>query len=308
MRMIMSKMKVIIFGAGVFGRLAYRALQRMPDEVKIFGFIDNDSKRHGEKYLEKDVFSPTEICSLSFDKVVVAGRHIDQMSRQLTDELFVPDSKIWPMKRSELMATSSEKKMKSAYIDMMLKKLLCVFDMNNISYWMDASGLLALQRGVDLSEFSDVDISIISTQQASVLWEKLKDRDPEEGQLRIRKKENEKETDFTTLGTIQLISMMSELGVEEEPARIDIQVKTLRGDIYLFPYGDGFFYTPKIHFSDFDVIQYKDMALRIPIYSKEYLRLMYGANWETPAEYWGANDYGNIISINQVLDSKRQSK
>ncbi len=294
----MSKIKVIIFGAGVFGRLAYRALQRMPDEVEIAGFIDNDSNRQGEKYLGKDVFSPAEICSLSFDKVLVAGRHIDQMSTQLTDELLVPDCKIWSMKRSELMATSSERERKSEYIDMMLKELLCIFDMNNISYWMDASGLLALQRGVDLSEFSDVDISIISTQEASVLWKELEDRNTGEGQLRIRKNENEKETDFTTLGTIQLISMISEVGVEEEPACIDIQVKILRGDIYLYPYGDHFFYTPKIHFSDFDVIQYKDMALRIPIYSKEYLRLMYGANWETPAEYWGANDYGNIISYN----------
>ena len=294
----MSKLKVIIFGAGVFGQLAYRALQRMSNEVEVTGFIDNDAKRQGRKYLGKDVFSPTEICSLSFDKVVVAGRHIDQMSTQLTDELFVPSYKIWPMKRSELMATSSEKQRKSTYIDMMLKELLCIFDMNNISYWMDYSGLLALQRGVDLSEFSDVDISIISTQQASVLWKELRDRNTGEGQLRIKKKENEKETDFTTLGAIQLISMISEVGVEEERARIDIHVKTLRDDIYLDHHGDHFVYTPKIHFSDFDVIQYKDMALRIPIHSKEYLRLMYGVNWETPAEYWSANDYGNIISYN----------
>ena len=294
----MSKLKVIIFGAGVFGQLAYRALQRMSNEVEVTGFIDNDAKRQGRKYLGKDVFSPTEICSLSFDKVVVAGRHIDQMSTQLTDELFVPDCKIWPMKKSELMLTSSEKQRKSTYIDMMLKELLCIFDMNNISYWMDYSGLLALQRGVDLSEFSDVDISIISTQQASVLWKELRDRNTGEGQLRIKKKENEKETDFTTLGAIQLISMISEVGVEEERARIDIHVKTLRDDIYLDHHGDHFVYTPKIHFSDFDVIQYKDMALRIPIHSKEYLRLMYGVNWETPAEYWSANDYGNIISYN----------
>jgi|ETNmetMinimDraft_35_1059890.scaffolds.fasta_scaffold25072_2 hypothetical protein len=301
--------RIIIFGAGVHGRRAYRALRRIHDDVEVIGFIDNNSKNKGKKCLGNDIYSPSELHTMSFDKVVIAGRNIEEMSRQLSVELLVPDSKIWPMKRSEIMPSAFEKKRISESIDDLLKKLLCIFSSNNISYWMDESALLALKRGVCLAEFADVDISLISSQHASVLLKELKHKDLGRN---LEKTGYEVSVDYKTIGSVQLHHIIIKSKViteEEELACIDINVKALCGDVYLVPFRDRFRFTPIIHYSGFDVIHYHDMKLRIPIYSDKYLSLTYGVNWKIPSEYWKASDYGNIVSdIDVPIISKSQKE
>jgi len=41
---------------------------------------------------------------------------------------------------------------------------------------------------------------------------------------------------------------------------------------------------------------YKDMSLRIPYKPEEYVTLLYGENWRTPAKKWSYLDYGNLLT------------
>lgn len=291
--MNIKKTKILIFGVGAHGRSACRALMRLPN-VELIGFIDNDQTKKNKIFLNLNVYAPSELPMLKFDKVVVVGRNIEKIRTQLLNDLNILDKKIWVMKRSEIAPSVKEKELRSNSTNKLLNRVLSIFKQHNIAYWMDASALLAIHRGIDLSSFSDVDISLINSNHANTLWEELI---TEEKKYVLEKVGYGGSNESDKTDNIQKIVISSKTNLAlGEPACIDIHVKVLHNNAYLIPYRGNFLYTPEIHFSDYDIIQYNNMDLRIPIHSKKYLSLMYGDDWKTPAEYWGASDYGNIIS------------
>lgn len=86
----MQRLKVIIFGTGMGGLRAYR---KLPPECRIVAFADNDPAKIGLEYCGHPILSPEQLRSSSFDHILVASMHADEIVTQL-EELGIPPCRI----------------------------------------------------------------------------------------------------------------------------------------------------------------------------------------------------------------------
>ena len=93
--------KVIIFGAGYHGRNALRSCKKK--NMKVLFFVDNAKKLISKKILGKKVYNPKIIKTSNFDNIIVSGRYINQIFKQLK-ELNISKKKIlfWGKKELKL--------------------------------------------------------------------------------------------------------------------------------------------------------------------------------------------------------------
>ena len=140
----------------------------------------------------------------------------------------------------------------------------------------------------DLSRFSDVDIALISAQDANTLWSELK-------KSKICKtfnisqtfvSEGEVSSKHMDVGTLRKVLAQSKVSiVDQEPAIIDINIRTKIGDNLYYAINAKEAKTPYFYFDGHDIVTYNSIELRIPKNAEEYLELLYGENWRTPAEF-----------------------
>ena len=285
--------KILIFGVGFSGRAAYRKLKQSKAN-KIIGFLDNNYVANNRIFFNEIVYSPSQITLIDFDLIAISGRDIVEIQSQLLGELKVPSYKILLLSRSDLSPSKVLKQKKEKSILAILKDLIYFLDANNIQYWMDFSALLALHRKVDLSDFSDVDISLTSLADAAKIFELMSKNNQN---YKVEKSYIEEKLNYANIGDIKQISIQSDVKLEyEEPAIIDIQVKFLHEGMYKNPVGKISLYTPVNFLSSYENIEYKSLSLKTPLNSKKYLELIYGKLWKKPAENWKAGDYGNIVN------------
>lgn len=76
----MNNKKSIIFGVGKIGNIAYRLLK---DEYEIIGFADNDSKKWGEFFYEKIIYSPDKLGLFNNAEIIIATRYYGIIYEQL---------------------------------------------------------------------------------------------------------------------------------------------------------------------------------------------------------------------------------
>ena len=90
-----KKQKVIIFGTGAGGVIAHDMYK---DTYNIVAFTGNDPNfRGGAKICSKPVIPPTDIVKMQYDLIIIANTYYDEIYPQLTQELNVPQNKIfWP--------------------------------------------------------------------------------------------------------------------------------------------------------------------------------------------------------------------
>jgi len=158
---------------------------------------------------------------------------------------------------------------------------------------MDFSALLALQRDVEFSDFSDVDIAVNSLDSANKIFEIMSFQ---KENYNVYKVLIDEELNYANKGEIKQIFIQSNVNLEEEePAIIDINVKFFHENQYKFPVGKFTLFTPASCLDGYEVIAYKDILLKIPLNSQQYLELIYGKHWKIPVENWKAGDYGNIL-------------
>ena len=75
--------KIVIFGAGGIGRRIYDILSDDPN-IKIIGFIDNDTQKHGTFYNGIEIYDPQDIQKLDFDEVYFGtAMGVNEISGQL---------------------------------------------------------------------------------------------------------------------------------------------------------------------------------------------------------------------------------
>lgn len=282
--------RIIIFGVGYYGRAIFRKLQRNPDKYTIVCFIDNDTNKDGSEFATIPIFSPKKLKNIDFDEVLLAGRSIQSQIEQLENKLQISKSKIRVLKKSEVAISEVDSLNKEKSTLEMIEIVLEIFTSNKIDYWFDYSSLLALYRNGKLSDYSDVDISLISYNAANILWEEL-------SSLNISGIEISKGYDKNSSShKIIKIVMRSIVDIEkEEPALIDITVKSRENDSYVNDINGLPSYTPVKYLSGFTIKSYHNLKLRTPLHVIEYLEFVYGKDWKIPAEYWHENSYGNLI-------------
>lgn len=76
----MNNKKCIIFGAGERGNIAYRLLKA---EYNIIGFTDNDTKKWGEFFCEKLIYSPTKLRLFNNTEIIIATLYYRTIYEQL---------------------------------------------------------------------------------------------------------------------------------------------------------------------------------------------------------------------------------
>jgi FlaA1/EpsC-like NDP-sugar epimerase len=89
--MVRRKERIIIFGAGVGGRRAFRCLRH---RCKILAFADNDSRKYGKQLLGRPIVSAAALRSMKFDAAYIASMYAPQIYSQLVDKLQMDPLKI----------------------------------------------------------------------------------------------------------------------------------------------------------------------------------------------------------------------
>ena len=282
--------RVIIFGVGYYARAIFRKLQRNPDKYTIVCFIDNDTNKDGGEFATIPIFSPKKLKNIDFDEVLLAGRSIQSQVEQLENKLQISKPKIRVLKKSEVEISDIDSLNKEKSTLKMIEIVLEIFTSNKIDYWFDYSSLLALYRKGKLSDYSDVDISLTSYNAANILWKEL-------SSLNIPGIEISKGYDKgSSSHKIIKIVMSSIVNIEkEEPALIDIAVKSRENDSNVNDINGLPSYTPVKYLSGFTIKSYHNFELRTPLHVIEYLEFVYGKDWKIPAEYWHEDSYGNLI-------------
>ena len=290
----MSEKNIVIFGVGIYGRAVYRKIKKLPDRYNIIAFIDNDTSKNNTSFDDVSIHSPEDIKLLEYDEIFLAGRFVTEQEKQLVDELGIDQSKIKLFKKSDLTPGPKEVKARSDSIDHFLEIFSDIAKSKQMPYWMDHSALLGIIRGEDLSRFSDVDIALISAQDANSLWSELKKSKIIEtfNISRTFVSEGEVSSKHMDVGTTRKVLAESKVSVvEQEPAIIDINIRTKIGEDLYYAINAKEAKTPYSYFDGHDIATYNSIELRIPKNAEEYLELLYGENWRTPAEFFSDSQF-----------------
>ena len=284
---------VVIFSLGYHGRAAFRVLRRHPDAWNILGFVDNSPQKQGGQFGGFGVYSPSSLCSIDFDFVVLAGRNIGEIRNQLVSELRIPQEKIMLMSRQELKPDPAALAKREQAVCGILQALLPVLSKNEIPHWICASGLLGLMRGQALAEMSDVDISVSQVDMAKAVDV-------------IRQAALGYEISVThhtsacrcwKKGDIHQIGIRSHCDISlEEPAIVDLHATSLDGRYGYMDANGIYLCIPGEHFRGFDLVEYSGMQLPVPRQVDVYLEHLYGPDWKKPAGQWAGHHRAAVIS------------
>lgn len=85
--------KIYIFGASKGGENYLRHIEN-DASLQILGFLDNDSRKHGQSLCGQPIFGPSVLSGGDFDEVHVASMWTRKIHLQLVESLAVPAAKI----------------------------------------------------------------------------------------------------------------------------------------------------------------------------------------------------------------------
>lgn len=289
-------MKIIIFGIGIAGRAIYRQLNQMHE---IVGFIENNTSIHGTTFNNIPIYAVNEIVHLSFDKIAMSGVWIESMEKQLLS-LGIPKDKIWLIEDSSLEFSTNDR---IESTDDIIKEFAKIMYENNISYCIEGSSLLCLLRGQNLSDVPDVDILIKSQNDLEKIWSLL-ESNPFLNQNQLIKVLYKTDKILTKKGEIDKIILKSNSNpMQTEPTVLDINLAVDIGKFYIMDYeADYYLYFNKEFVDGKNYFDYKGIPLLIPYNAQEYVKLLYGPTWKTPAKKWSYMDYGNLLDHSQLKD------
>ena len=300
-----NRERVLIFSLSYHSRAVYRLLDRKIYDI--VGFIDNLSKTIPStedgayalypgaidgKFDDTNIYHIKNINHIDFDKVIISGRNIDDMIRQLKDEFIIDQKKILVMERSDLVLNGIALEKKEKKLCEMLHYFNNLSSKEDIDYWMGYSSLLALKRGEEFAKFSDIDICIMS-EQIPLLFNVL---NKDSGLYDITTAKYKSSTKYWKKGDVHAIAMSERTDIViSEPAKIDIVALSKYHDRVFAPGPlDKIDMFPFSFFDGSSTISRFNIDISVPVNAEEYLRLVYGENWKTPVERWQHKNYKNI--------------
>ncbi len=287
-----NRCRVLIFGLSYHGRAVYRCLDR--NTYDIIGFLDNDIKKNKLTFGGVRVYQPEEIEFIDFDTIIVSGRYVDVMIRQLINELSIDEKKILIMDRTKIAINDDALKIREGMFFNMFINFKKIFDNNNIKHWIGFSSLLALKRKEGFSKFGDIDIGVMSEQIPIFMDELMKSDFPYD--IEISRYSNSskywKSGDISSIGITDRIDPIT-----MEPAVIDVHVlNKYDKNIYIKFLDDKTFVLPFSYFDGNSVIRYKNLDFMTPKNVGGYLKLIYGDDWKIPAKNWQRDNY-NFVEL-----------
>lgn len=276
------KLKTIIFGSGYHGRMALRKLHNKKSKFNPLCFLDNEKNKHFKYCLNKIIYPVTDITKIDFDKIILCGRNIESQIKQLK-KYKIPNKKFVFLGKSEISPDKKNLLLRSRILFKMLKYIINSFDKEKIEYWIDYSGLLSLLRKDDLAELSDVEISV--NIKNIKLIEKI-----------LSKKNNIFYTNFILNNYKKFVKIKHKKfnrivvfskskSKKIEIPHIDFVIKSLnKNSAENYEYKKN---TSLKFWREKKIIKYNNLPLRVPNFTYEYIKLIYGKNWRRSVEFWG---------------------
>lgn len=71
---------ILIFGTGSGTE---KIMKLFKEDVEVVGFIDNDIRKHNSTFMGKIIVSPTDICNINYDYIVIASMFFLEINKQL---------------------------------------------------------------------------------------------------------------------------------------------------------------------------------------------------------------------------------
>ena len=277
--------KVVIFGNSHYGRAALRKCNASK-KFKCVCLLDSNRKNHNKKILKKKIYHITTINKINFDKIIFCGRYIKEQLKQVK-KYNIEKSKFLIWGKSELLPPKSKLMQREKIILKMLSYVVKKFNQNQINYWMDASGLLAIVRKQHLAEFSDVDISI-NSRDVKKVYKIIKSNKKmysfNSGFIsKIKKNKKIPKTPMLITGRVNPEII--------EPPILEffinkITKKQIKKESKLAIGRHYYEKLPKKYCRSFNIIKYKGLSLSVPNNYEGYLKYLYGKSWKKKAEFW----------------------
>tara|TARA_Y100000590_G_scaffold181751_1_gene207102 strand:+ start:8509 stop:9426 length:918 start_codon:yes stop_codon:yes gene_type:complete len=296
------KNRTIIFGAGYHARNAFRKCKKKNSHHKIIYFVDNDKKKNNKFLFNTKIISPNNISNLYFDKIIFCGRHIKDQIKQIK-KIGINKSKFIFWGQKELGLKKKDLKKRSKILNYMLSYIANEFTKNNINYWIDFSGLLALVRKQDLAEMSDVDVSIyIKDLKKILIILKKKNKYFKFYSKPFLKPKFDKHKvlkyHFCIIGTVNNEKIEAP-GIGFHVNRIKKKYLEKNTIVRKYPY--------KL-LRDTKKYTYKGINLTIPKKSKEYLNLVYGKSWKKKEEFYSSKHLDRVNAAPEYNSKKKLIK
>ncbi|WP_421133890.1 LicD family protein [Alteromonas sp. A079] len=281
-------MKVILFGASKGGE---NYIANHPD-LEIVAFVDNDASKHGTMFMGFPIIAPESIASHRFDNIVITSQWVDQIYRQLTEELKIPTSKIVsPNKQAVKASLPFEDGSTLAFAQVLLRTLNRFFNTKNISVCLDSGTLLgAIRDNALIAWDDDIDLAIDRDN-----FERLQALLPELFELiSSRFNVNWEIVIISVDGIESCINIEFTNSSETDYVLFDISIQRREskdGYSELLSSG-GLFFAPAKHFERFEHISFLDDIFYAPCEADAFLTFMYG-EWQTPQKTTHITEYKN---------------
>lgn len=273
--------KVIIFGAGYHGRNALRACKKK--NMKVLFFVDNAKKLIKKKILGKVVHSPKIIKNYDFDNIIVSGRHINQISKQLK-ELNICKKKIlfWGRKELKLSKNLLEKRAKKVYFGF---KIISDYLKNyKIKFWLDLGSLLFISRNQNLALSSDIDL-LVEFKDYKKLQRVCRKICFENKYFKISKNNVYKSKILKKDNITQLVITISKKNnFDFEPANFEFNLLVSKENKFENLAKKKIY---KINYwKSQKFINHKKLMYPVPIKRNKYLKTLYGSNWHEEKNFF----------------------
>lgn len=280
--------KVVIFGASLSGR---SALLEISKEYEVLAFADNDSKKHGAKIQNIPVISPSEISTLSPDKILIASEFFEQIQQQLKQ--FVPhiQVEVLPARLIKPIQLKNSHRQGQTAVDLLLM-LSENLKLHDVPHYIDAGTLLGVYRDNALIPWDDdLDFSVNADylqHTISILEQQL----PKIHELTgvtwtLHNYINQQAYGAVPIGAIRALKLLPDDNSGIFPG-IDFFVKYIQDEHMDYCLASRGFRMPAKHFTDMQCHEFAGGEVYLPNQVEAYLEGHYG-DWKTPQKDWSLN-------------------
>lgn len=276
-------LKSIIFGSGYHGRSALRALNKKKFMFRPLCFVDNDKAKHFKFCLKKKIFPVEKLDKIEFDKIILCGRNIENQINQLK-KYRIPKEKYIFLGKSEIKPDKKSFLLRSKLLLRMLKYVIEAFNKEKIEYWIDYSGLLSLLRKDDFAKLSDVEISINKKNIKQLV--KILSKKNNIFTIHFIFKKNKKFIRINKKKFNRIVIFSNTKSTKIEIPHIDFVIKELKQKTAENIYENGKDTLIKFWKKEKRIL-FKNLSIRVPDFTYDYIRLLYGKNWRRSVEFWG---------------------
>ncbi|MBL3519172.1 LicD family protein [Arcobacter lanthieri] len=282
---------ILLFGSGN-GAKEYLFKNK---DCNILAIFDNDIKKHGTFFEGIKIYSPKDINSFDFDVIVIVSQWAKDIYEQLINDLMIDKEKIYIPAKKDIKEANRpfEDKQTRILANNIIKEFSRLAIQDNIVLYLDFGTLLGVIRDKDVIEWDDdIDFSVSDIS-----------RDYFDDWLK-------KAITKVNL-SVSIILKRNKFGYsiifrnddkKYKIFQISISFREINGNNSIHLPSKGMWYSPKIHFEKYDIINHKGQDVFVPYDYESYLAFLYG-DWKIPKKDITMADYANLgkVDINEFI-------